>query len=67
LQLGLALVFGPELLTFTEVASPADRHANSATMLQDGRILFVGKPVRSPDRTDPEPSVAEILDLGLPR
>jgi hypothetical protein len=67
LQLGLALVFDPELLTFTEVASPTGRHANSATMMHDGRILFVGRPIRSPDRTDPEPPVAEILDLGLPR
>jgi hypothetical protein len=67
LQRGLAAIFDPHLVTFTEVASPAGRFANSATMLQDGRILFVGKPVRSPDRTDPQPVVAELLDLGLPR
>jgi Galactose oxidase, central domain len=67
LRHGLALVFDPNLVTFTEVASPTGRFANTATMLQDGRILFVGKPVRSPDRTDPEPPVAEIFDLGLPR
>ena len=36
-------------------------------MLLDGRILFVGKPIRSPDRTDPQPVVAELLDLGLQR
>ena len=67
LETGFAAVFDPNLVTFTEVASPAGRYANTATMLQDGRILFVGKPVRSPDRTDLEPPEAEVLDLGLPR
>jgi hypothetical protein len=67
LHLGFAAVFDPKLVTFTEVVSPAGRYANTATMLQDGRILFVGRPVRSPDRTDPEPPEAELLDLGLPR
>ena len=67
LRVGLAAVFDPNLTTFTEVTSPAGRIANTATMLQDGRILFVGRPVRSPDRTDPEPPGAELLDLGLGR
>jgi hypothetical protein len=64
---GLATVFDPSLATFTEVAGPASRYAATATLLQDGRILIVGKPDRSPDRTDPEPPAAELLDLGLPR
>jgi hypothetical protein len=64
---GLATVFDPSLATFIEVASPASRYAATATLLQDGRILIVGKPDRSPDRTDPEPAGAELLDLGLPR
>ena len=67
LQRGLAAIFDPRLGTFIEVASPAGRHLSTATLLPDGRILFVGKPDRSPDRTDPEPPAAELLDLGLPR
>ena len=67
LRLGLTAVFDPGLVTFTEVSSPTGRYGNTATMLQDGRILFVGEPVRSPDRTDPQPPVAELLDLGLAR
>lgn len=64
---GFAAVFDPRLATFTEVASPASRYAPTATLLNDGRVLFVGRPDRSPDRTDPEPPVAELLDLGLSR
>jgi large repetitive protein len=67
LKAGFAAVFDPRLATFTEVLSPAGRFAPTATMLLDGRILFLGIPNRSPDRTDPEPPVAELLDLGLPR
>ena len=67
LERGLTTVFDPRLPTFTNVASPAGRFAPTATLLQDGRVLFVGKPDRSPDRTDPEPPAAELLDLGLPR
>jgi hypothetical protein len=61
---GFAAIFDPRLVTFTEVASPAGRFAPTATLLPGGRILFVGKPDRSPDRTDPEPPAAEMLDLG---
>ena len=64
---GFAAVFDPRLATFTEVAAPASRYAPTATLLNDGRVLFVGRPDRSPDRTDPDPPGAEILDLGLPR
>src|SRR5262249_37090473 len=35
LQLGLALVFDPALVTFTQVTSPTGRFANTATLLQD--------------------------------
>ena len=61
---GFAAIFDPSDATFTEVASPAGRFAATATLLPDGRVLFVGKPDRSPDRTDPEPPAAELLDLG---
>jgi hypothetical protein len=64
---GFAAVFDPRLATFTEVASPASRYAPTATLLHDGRVLFVGRPDRSPDRTDPDPPAAELLDLGLSR
>jgi hypothetical protein len=56
----------PPFATFKEVASPASRYALTATLLEDGRILVLGKPDRSRDRTDPEPPAAELLDLGLP-
>jgi hypothetical protein len=65
LDLAYAGVFDPRLATFTEVRSPAGRYASTATLLPDGRILFVGIPNRSPDRTDAVPPVAELLDLGL--
>jgi hypothetical protein len=67
LDLGYAAVFDPALASLTEVASPAGRYAPTATLLPDGRILFLGIPQRSPDRTDPVPPVAEVLDLAVPR
>jgi hypothetical protein len=55
-----------------EVAFARLVHAHHASMArvayvicgdaEDGRVLFYGGVVRSPDRTDPEPVLAEVFD-----
>lgn len=55
--------FDPTTGEFTFVGLMHSARADhTATLLQDGRVLIVGRTRRSPDRTEPEPFPAEIFD-----
>jgi hypothetical protein len=58
-----AELFDPATGTFRAIGPMLEpRSGQSVTVLEDGRVVIIGGVLRSADRTDPEPVLAEVLD-----
>jgi hypothetical protein len=61
---GLAAIHDPATGRTTRLQPLAARTWPTVTVLDDGRVLIAGQPIRSPDHLERRPPASELLDPG---